>query len=320
MMDVPESDYSETVEEVIAPMAIDAVIVEARTKLRNSTSIEDARIVVQTARSITILTGAGISAESGIPTYRDENGLWSKYKAEDFSSVDAFARDPQTVWDWYRDRRIVMGDAKPNAGHLALAAIEQQSLQCTLFTQNIDGLHQQAGSRYVTEMHGSAWKLRCTECLEEWTDMGSLPDLPRCSHCRGLARPAVVWFGEKLSQKSMGDAMRAMRCDVLLVVGTSGLVNPVASLIPLARQYKAQIIEVNLAETEVTQYADFSLFGKASEILPQLAEPGQHGVVLQADMGRAFERAMNKFFAKYPELKRKPTDEMVDTNQPSMLK
>ena len=218
------------------------------------------------------MTGAGISAESGIATYRGPGGLWKKYRAEDLATIRAFERDPTLVWEWYDERRTAMAKADPNAGHLALADLEKREPGFTLITQNIDGLHDRAGNKQILKVHGDIWVLRCLTCGQEGFDgRVPLPDLPPRCGCGGMLRPSVVWFGEALPQDVWMDAEDAVRsAEVLLVVGTSATVYPAAGLIDLAKRAGAKIIEVNLEETGYSWQVDFALRGKASEILPEL--------------------------------------------------
>lgn len=234
-------------------------------------SIQAARELIEQARSIAVLTGAGISAESGVPTFRGAGGLWKQFRAEDLATPEAFRRDPQLCWEWYDWRRGILANVRPNGGHYALAELEQRAPRFTLITQNVDGLHQQAGSERVLEVHGSIWRLRCTQCGKTWLDHTvPLNLLPRCE-CGGLARPGVVWFGENLNPELWHAAERATsESDVFLVVGTSALVYPAAGLVPLARSAGAKIIEVNLEPTPVTGLVDHALIGPAGQILPHL--------------------------------------------------
>jgi NAD-dependent deacetylase len=276
----------------------------------NQENIERAKTILALSRSITVLTGAGISAESGIPTYRDTDGLWNKYRAEDFSSVEAFKEDPVKVWQWYHARRTAMAQAEPNPAHKALTELEAANLRFRIFTQNIDGLHQRAGSRSVTELHGSVWQLRCTKCEAEWEQTGDLQGVPRCviPECGEIARPAVIWFGESLNPDVWIRAQLATKCDTFLIVGTSASVDPVARLVPNAQAHRAKIIEVNLEPSGISKMADISLFGKAGEILPQLivTEPLSHDMQLQEmDLGKAMQRGMEKFYAKFPDFRPK---------------
>ena len=256
------------------------------------------------ARSITVLSGAGISADSGIATYRDADGLWNKFRAEDFSSVEAFQKDPTMVWDWYKERRRIMAAAEPNAGHKALATLESRVMQFTVLTQNIDGLHQRAGNNNVIELHGSVWKLRCTNCLGEWETHVDLKGLPKCDSCHSLARPAVVWFGESLSPQTWEQAVRASYSDIFLVVGTSAMVNPVSELPHMAQRNRARVIEVNKEPTGLSKSADISLIGSATEILPQLAtQLDGLSSMHEMDLGKAMQRGLEKFYMKYPQLR-----------------
>jgi NAD-dependent deacetylase len=275
--------------------------------MEEQNKIQKAHSILATSRSITVLTGAGISAESGIPTYRDEDGLWSNFRAEDFSSAESFKQDPVKVWEWYKERRRTMAEAQPNDGHKALATMERNAMQFMMLTQNIDGLHQRAGTDNIVELHGSVWRLRCTNCLGEWEDRrGELPWLPYCESCHSLARPAVVWFGESLNEAQWTQAHRAAYCDTFLVVGTSALVAPVATLPEIAQKNRARIIEVNLSETPVSAIADVSIRGKAGDILPQLVEAKEHTIdgMHDMDLGRAMQRGLEKFYAKYPQLRK----------------
>jgi NAD-dependent deacetylase len=271
--------------------------------------IQKATEIVAMSRSITVLTGAGISAESGVATYRDADGLWNNFRAEDFSSVESFQKDPKMVWDWYKERRRIMAAAVPNAGHKALAEMERKNMQFMLLTQNIDGLHQRAGTDNIVELHGSVWRLRCTMCLGEWEYRGELDEgMPFCGSCHGLARPAVVWFGESLKQSEWDRAVRASYCDTMMVVGTSALVNPVASLPELALKNGARIIEVNLEKTPISEIATVSIQGKAGEILPELVKETDISVAghHELDLGKAMQRGLEKFYAKYPQFR--PTE------------
>ncbi len=218
------------------------------------------------------LTGAGISAESGIPTFRGAGGFWKQFRAEELATPAAFARDPKLVWEWYDWRRSVCAAAQPNAGHVALAGFEQRTPGFTLVTQNVDGLHDRAGSRRVLKLHGDIWTLRCLGCGAETLDERvPLPGLPPHCGCGGLLRPGVVWFGEPLRAEVWEQAERAVRdCGVLLVVGTSAVVYPAAGLIDLARTAGAHVIEVNLEETPYSPRVTASLRGRAGEILPEL--------------------------------------------------
>jgi NAD-dependent deacetylase len=234
--------------------------------------IEEARNLLSEARRVSVLTGAGVSAESGVPTFRGSEGLWKSYRAEELATPEAFDRDPAVVWEWYRWRRGIVGEAKPNAAHETLARW-QERFELHLITQNVDGLHTAAGSRDVIELHGCIWRERCLGCGAEGerreTELPEIP--PRCEGCGGMLRPAVVWFGEALPQEALQDAMRwAHDCELFLTIGTSAVVQPAASLPLLAAQAGACVIEVNPEETMATPHFHLSLRGKAAEILPRI--------------------------------------------------
>ena len=219
-----------------------------------------------------VLTGAGVSAESGVPTFRGAGGLWKRQRAENLATPEAFARDPKFVWEWYDWRRSVLAGLKPNPGHYALAELEKRTPDFTLITQNVDGLHELAGSVNVLRVHGSIWMLRCLACGSEQEDRrASLPEIPpRCS-CGGMLRPGVVWFGEPLPAAVWRAAEAAARaCDLLLVIGTSAVVYPAAGLAHLAKSSGARVVEINVAETPLSRQIDESLLGPSGELLPQL--------------------------------------------------
>ncbi|MBI3090015.1 MAG: NAD-dependent deacylase [Candidatus Tectomicrobia bacterium] len=225
------------------------------------------------ARRVAVLTGAGISAESGVPTFRGADGLWRRYRAEDLATPQAFARDPRLVWEWYDWRRQLIAKVEPNAGHLALARLEARCPDFSLITQNVDGLHPKAGSRRLVELHGNIWRLRCTAEQRTLVDARvPLPELPpRCPTCQALARPDVVWFGEALPQAVLEAAFEAAReAEVFLVVGTAAVVQPAASLPLTAKRAGAYVIEVNLEPTPISSSVDESLFAPAGEVLPLL--------------------------------------------------
>jgi NAD-dependent deacetylase len=233
--------------------------------------LEQARDWIRSASAVTVLTGAGISAESGVPTFRGAAGLWKQFRAEDLATPRAFTKSPELVWEWYDWRRRLIDLAKPNGGHVALVDLEQRVPRFSLITQNVDGLHQLAGSEAVLEVHGSIWNIRCTKCGHSRLDRSvplSLP--PRCE-CGAIARPGVVWFGENLPRGVWASAEKAtVTCGVFLVVGTSAVVYPAAGLVDLARSTGAKIIEVNTEQTAVSRTVDCALMGPAGEILPKL--------------------------------------------------
>jgi NAD-dependent deacetylase len=224
------------------------------------------------AHRVVVLTGAGVSAESGVPTFRGSGGLWRDHRPEDLATLDAFLTDPRLVWEWYAWRRERIAAVEPNAGHRALVEMEASKSDFLLATQNVDGLHDRAGSRNVRKLHGDIWVLRCLECRREWKDdRVKLPELPPRCGCGGLARPGVVWFGEPLPEQVWRDVTQAIHeAEVFLVAGTSAVVYPAAALVPLARRSGARVIEVNLEATPHSETADVSLRGRAGEILPQL--------------------------------------------------
>lgn len=231
--------------------------------------------VLRDASRVAILTGAGISAESGIPTFRGEEGLWKKYRPEELATPTAFSQDPKLVWEWYDWRRGIIGQKEPNPGHKVIARWEETFPTVSLITQNIDGLHQKAGSKNIWELHGNIWKLRCTEegtITENYeTPLKEIP--PLCPNCGALLRPHVVWFGESLSPTILQKSIQlSSECDVMFVIGTSAVVQPAASLPFEASEAGAKIVEINFDPTPLSLYADFSIRGKSGEILPLIDE------------------------------------------------
>lgn len=232
--------------------------------------------VIETLRSaghVAVLTGAGVSAESNIPTFRDaQTGLWAKYSPEELATPQAFRRNPQLVWDWYAWRRELVSRADPNPGHFALVELAGLVPKLTLITQNVDGLHQRAGSDDVIELHGSITRIVCSSdrrVAETWSEAGETP--PRCPDCDSYLRPDVVWFGESLPTQALHRAFRAAEtCDLFLSVGTSALVHPAASLPFTALERRTPTIEINPDETPLTPHATFVLPGPSGQILPAL--------------------------------------------------
>ncbi len=223
--------------------------------------------LLKSATKVAVLTGAGVSAESGIPTFRSNGGYWRQHRFEDLATPQGFARDPKFVWTWYEERRRAIAQAKPNAGHYALVELEKQKPDFTLITQNVDGLHDLAGSKNVIKLHGDIWTLRCLKCGKERIDRSQLYNLPPYCECGGMLRPGVVWFGETLPEGALERAAAAVRAaDILIVAGTSAQVYPAAGLIPLA----AAVIEINPEETAFSDEVTFSLRGTSAEILPRL--------------------------------------------------
>ena len=248
--------------------------------MKDNQSIKQAADLLRHAHNITVLTGAGVSRESGVPTFRDAlEGVWEKYSPEELATPMAFQRNPKLVWDWYEFRRELLSKAAPNPGHKALAALETRFPGMRIITQNVDDLHEQAGSSHVIHLHGSLNRNRCANnCQGEPTiiDVSTLvyeEGPPRCPHCDAYIRPDVVWFHEMLPADALQDANTAVRfCDVMLVVGTSGLVTPAATLPETARQHGASIIEINPQDTPITRIAQVKLTGPSGEVLPKLLE------------------------------------------------
>lgn len=240
--------------------------------------VRQAREALAAARSIAVLTGAGISAESGIPTFRDAlTGLWAKYRPEELATPEAFLRDPTRVWDWYAWRRSKVGSVEPNAGHRALAALERVTIArgatFNLVTQNVDGLHQAAGSLGVRELHGNIRRVKCFDRGHPAASWPEEPRPPRCETCGSALRPDVVWFGEMLPAGELEAALDACaNCDVFMSVGTSGLVEPAASLPFTALGRGALTIEVNPETTPFTPSTALSFRAAAGTVLPQLAD------------------------------------------------
>jgi NAD-dependent deacetylase len=226
------------------------------------------------AERVAALTGAGISAESGVPTFRGADGLWRNYNVMELATPHAFARDPSLVWEFYNWRRNLITGLTINLGHKALVDLETMLSHFTLITQNVDGLHLKAGSKNLLEIHGNLWKVRCTKCHTVTLDMSSnMGPLPKCQECGGLLRPHVVWFGESLDFALLNRAIEAARsCQVMLVIGTSAIVQPAASLALEAKEAGAVVAEINLEETPNSGMMDFVLLGKSGEILPKLLE------------------------------------------------
>jgi NAD-dependent deacetylase len=238
--------------------------------------LERAAQWLKLAERVCVLTGAGVSAESGVPTFRASDGLWEGHRIEDVASPEGWKRNPAVVWKFYNARRANVREVKPNPGHHALVEMEKRwGDRFTLVTQNVDGLHLDAGSINVLEIHGSLRQTRCLGCGAV-TNRGLEPlsDAPECPQCRDRLRPHIVWFGEGLPPEVWDAALLAAHeCDVLLVVGTSAVVHPAASLIPISKRHKAvpaKVIEVNLAPTEASAYADVGLYGPSGEVLPKL--------------------------------------------------
>lgn len=230
--------------------------------------------LLKNSRRVAVLTGAGISAESGVPTFRGADGLWKNYRPEELASPIAFRNNPDMVWEWYSWRKNLIKNCAPNPGHYALAKMEKLFEKFTLITQNVDGIHRQAGSDNILELHGNINRNFCCECRKEYPDndlvLGS--KVNRCS-CGGLIRPAVVWFGENLPEEVLEKAFSAVvDCDLFISIGTSSVVYP-AALMPLkAKEEGAALIEINMEPTPLTPESDFFLKGACGVILPNLME------------------------------------------------
>jgi len=225
------------------------------------------------ARRVTVMTGAGVSAASGVPTFRGADGLWRTFRAEDLATPEAFDRDPLLVWEWYDWRRKLIAECRPNPAHEVLAAWSANA-GFTLITQNVDGLHEAAGTRGIIRFHGSIWELRCADAcgLAPWQDRRApLPVLPpRCPGCGGLARPGVVWFGEAIDRGVLMRCGAAVSCDVFLSVGTSSIVYPAAGLAHAARDTGAFTAEINPTATDAAAALDLAIAAPAEKVLPLL--------------------------------------------------
>jgi NAD-dependent deacetylase len=224
---------------------------------------------------VTVLTGAGVSAASGVPTFRGPGGLWRNFRPEELATPAAFARDPQLLWEWYGWRRETIAACAPNAAHDVLARWSRRGVGTTIVTQNVDDLHLRAGTERLVRLHGSIWEVSCSaKCARgrrPWRDERvPLPLLPRCPHCDAPARPAVVWFGESLDEADIGAAIGATACDVFLTVGTSSVVYPAAGLVDEARRHGAFTVEVNAEATPATSLVHLAIEGPAESVLPDV--------------------------------------------------
>ena len=230
---------------------------------------------LRNAKHVAVLTGAGISAESKIPTFRDaQTGLWARYRPEELATPEAFIANPKLVWDWYQWRRTLVSDARPNPGHEALVAMQDHFPQFTLITQNVDSLHQRAGSRDVVELHGNISRIKCFNgcgVIEEWEDSEKTP--PECPKCGGMLRPDVVWFGEALPEEAMLKAAdAAVNSDVFFSIGTSALVYPAAGYVIQASRHGAFTVEVNIQVTAQSRELSCVIEGPSGRVLPKLLE------------------------------------------------
>jgi len=227
---------------------------------------------IEQSKRTVVLTGAGISAESGVPTFRGSGGLWRNFRAEELATPEAFSLDPKLVWEWYDWRRGKVAQTRPNPGHLALAELEQNKPDFTLITQNVDGLHDLAGSTAPLKLHGDIWELRCTSCSYRGVNREvPLSQIPPLCECGALLRPAIVWFGESLPADALDKAWSdSEQADLFLVVGTSALVHPAATLPLVAKRSGARVVEINLEPTAISDQVDISLMGRSGELLPQI--------------------------------------------------
>jgi len=225
------------------------------------------------ARRCVVLTGAGISAESGVPTFRGKEGLWGKFKPEELASMEAFIASPKIVWEWYNWRRELIGKVRPNAGHLAIVNMAGFFEDFTLVTQNVDGLHALAGSKSILELHGNIYRNKCVDCEKIFESLGEIDpaDIPQCCVCGGKVRPDIVWFGEMLDPEIIDAAFeRSEQADIFFSIGTSAEVHPAATLPVVAKSHGAILVEINVEETPLTELADYHFSGKSGEILPQI--------------------------------------------------
>lgn len=226
------------------------------------------------SNSVAVLTGAGVSAESGVATFRGDDGLWKKFRPEELASFEAFIRNPELVWEWYQYRRKLIEEVEPNPGHFALAAMEKRFTDFTLITQNVDGLHRKVGNRNVIELHGNILRNKCIECNKIYTEMAE-PErekVPRCE-CGGLIRPDVVWFGEMLPEGAMEHAnLAAERCEIFFSIGTSAVVFPAAALPGVAKRAGAFVVEINPIPTTVSEFADVTIPERSGVALPEIME------------------------------------------------
>ena len=240
--------------------------------MHSSPAISELKARIARATAVTVLTGAGISRDSGVPTFRGADGLWNNFRPEELASPTAFARDPALVWEWYNWRRELIATKAPNPAHYALVELEQRIEQFWLITQNVDGFHPVAGSQRLSEIHGNIWKVRCTQCGQTaFNHDVPIARVPQCPTCQGLLRPHIVWFGESLDPVDLQHSVDALRqCDVLLIIGTSGVVYPAASFGPMAKAQGAFVAELNRDPTPQSDLVDMTIRGSAKDLVPQL--------------------------------------------------
>lgn len=235
--------------------------------------IEKAVEILKNAKRLFVLTGAGISAESGIPTFRGKDGLWKNYSATDLATPEAFFRNPELVWEWYRWRQEIILKANPNPAHYALVDLENHFIEFFLLTQNVDNLHQRAGSRNVRELHGNIFLTRCAHCNKiDNIENVKFGPLPHCE-CGGLLRPNVVWFGESIPHDVWQESIKFLSsADCAIICGTSSVVWPAAAIPEIANDYGVKTIEINLEATPITPVVDISILSPAGKILPEIVK------------------------------------------------
>ena len=241
----------------------------------DNTAVRQVAERIKAASRVVVLTGAGISQESGVPTFRGKDGLWKQYRAEQLATLEAFQRDPKLVWEWYDWRRGLIKPLAPNPGHYALVELEKRIQGFSLVTQNVDGLHRMAGSSNPIEMHGTIWRVRCMDCSQTFENRDvPIKILPTCEVCGGLLRPDVVWFGEALDEAILRTIYTSLqKAQVMLIVGTSAVVQPAASFGLVAKRTAgAFVVELNRSKTAQSSFFDLSIQGKAGELLPRLLD------------------------------------------------
>jgi len=223
------------------------------------------------ASSLVFFTGAGISAESGIPTFRGKEGLWKKFRPEELANFNAFISNPEMVWEWYNHRKKIIHESQPNEGHLTIAQMQKYFDKVTVVTQNVDNLHRRAGSNNIFELHGNIERNFCINCKEFYNEeLDFSKGIPKCK-CGGLIRPDVVWFGEMLPEDQFrGGESVSFNSDIFFVVGTSAVIYPASGLVTVAKQGGAVIVEVNIEQTEISSIADYSFLGESGKVLPEI--------------------------------------------------
>ncbi|MDR3667229.1 MAG: NAD-dependent deacylase [Ignavibacteriaceae bacterium] len=225
---------------------------------------------IKNAGHVVFFSGAGMSQESGIATFRGKDGIWNKFKPEELANINGFMKNPDMVWEWYKYRHDIVRNAEPNQGHIAIAEFQKYLPKVTVITQNIDNLHKRAGSKNIFELHGNIERNYCMKCKTFYNEINEIPEVPKC-RCGGLIRPDVVWFGEYLPQDQFqGAELAASNCDIFFVVGTSAVVYPAASLIYTAKDCGAIIFEINIEKTDISILARESFIGKAGNLLPMI--------------------------------------------------